>query len=385
MSRPWRVAYATGSRADYGIVRRWLDLLEGDPRIELSILATASMLDLRYGRPVDLVRADGHRVAAEVELPLGSSSASDVASSMGAALVGFDRYLSGNPVDLMVVLGDRYEMLSAAEAAAMRRVPVLHVHGGEATWGNYDEFIRHSITKMAAYHFTATEGARKRVVQLGEDPSRVFWLGSLGVENCLLDEVSSSMEPPFDGPYMVVLFHPETASGADSARQVRVLLDALDYFPSTGFAVIGPNADTGSLAVRDAMRAWCDGHGNAIYFENLRPEDYHRLLRLSCGLVGNSSSGIIEAPSLGVRTVNIGDRQAGRERASSVVDVPCTVRAIYNAVGAALEAPALTEVENPYYRPHAARSYHETTLQILESLEGDLRRPKEFYDVKFEL
>lgn len=379
-----RVTYATGSRADYGIVRRYLRLLDDDPSIDLSVLATGSMLSEEYGRPVDLVRADGFRVGAEVPIPLDSATAVGAIRAMAVALEGFGELFAREAPDLLVVLGDRYEMLSVATAAAMQRVPILHIHGGEATFANYDEFIRHSITKMAHFHITSTEEYRRRVIQLGEDPSRVWNLGSLGVENCLLGEDDSVPDDVLALPsrgYGVVLFHPETLTGASPAQQVREVLDATLDNTRLRWVFIGSNADTGSDGLKAEVHRHVALHEGCAYFENLSPGAYHHLLRNAACLVGNSSSGIIEAPSLGVRTVNVGRRQEGRVRGQSVIDVPCERAAIGKAIEAALGLLGRPLGDNPYYQPNAAAAYHVMTKYVLHLLDTEGAPPKAFYDL----
>ena len=175
-----KIAFVTGSRADYGIMRRYLNLLNNDEDINLKILVTGALLSETYGNQVELIYQDGFDIAAEIKVNLDSSSNRSVLHTMAETLDGFAEHFSKNKYDLLIILGDRYEMLSVATAAAMHRIPILHIHGGEATYGNYDEFIRHAITKMSLYHFTATEEYRRRVIQLGEDPNKVFYLGALG-------------------------------------------------------------------------------------------------------------------------------------------------------------------------------------------------------------
>ena len=184
-----KIAFVTGSRADYGIMRRFLSLMNQDSEIELDILVTGALLSDTYAHQVDMIYKDGFNVKAEIEVPLDSTSNAKILHTMAVTLDKFAVFFDENKYDLLIILGDRYEMLSVAEAAAMQRIPILHIHGGEATFGNYDEFIRHAITKMSVYHFTATEEYRKRVIQLGENPNCVFNLGALGAENCLfIDE-----------------------------------------------------------------------------------------------------------------------------------------------------------------------------------------------------
>lgn len=380
----WKVSFATGSRADYGIMRRYLALMRDCEEIDLSILVTGALLSDEYGHQVDLVYEDGFAVGAEVPLPLDAKTNRGVISSMGVALDGFADLFAENPPDLLIILGDRYEMLSVAIAAAMQRVPILHVHGGEATFANYDEFVRHAITKMSLYHFTATEEYRRRVIQLGEHPDRVFYLGALGSENCMVFDkgrASAEVRALAGSEYLVVLFHPETISNANVVEQMDALLAALDRFGDMTLVFLGSNADTHSDRIRGAVRDYVASHENARYFENLRTNDYHCLVSGAVALVGNSSSGLIEAPSLGAKTVNIGSRQDGRVRGESVFDTPCETDAIVEAIRRAAAAPAPAPEDNPYYKPDTARSYFETTLELLGRLERDTEKPKEFFDL----
>lgn len=353
--------------------------------IELTVLVTGALLSNEYGHQVDLVREDGFDVGAEVELPLDSRSNRGVIASMSVALDGFADLFAANPPDLLIILGDRYEVLSVAIAAAMQRVPILHIHGGEATFANYDEFVRHAITKMSLYHFTATEEYRRRVIQLGERPDRVFYLGALGSENCLVFDESKARDEvrALKGTdYLVVLFHPETISNADVTEQMEALLGALAQFDDMTLVFLGSNADTHSDRIRAAVRDYVAVRENAHYFENLRTNDYHCLVSNAAALVGNSSSGLIEAPSLGAKTVNIGSRQDGRVRGASVFDTPCETAAIAEAIRRAIAAPATRPEDNPYYKPNTARSYFETTLELLKRLDDDTAKPKEFYDIE---
>lgn len=377
------VAYVTSSRADYGIVRRYLKLLNDDQSIHLEVIATGSMLSDSYGKPVNLVRNDGFQISAELPIPLDDSSNARVLRSMAVALDSFGNLFETKKPDLLIVLGDRYEMLPVATAAAMQRIPMLHLHGGEATYGNYDEFIRHAITKMSLFHFTATEEYRNRVIQLGEDPSRVWNLGSLGAENCLIGEADDVPEAISSLPfkqYGVVLFHPETLTAESPANQVREVLGAIDAYLTFKWVFIGVNADTGAGDIQFEIDKYIDTHDNATYFKNLEPGAYHHLLKNALCLVGNSSSGLIEAPSLGVRTVNIGHRQDGRVRGDSVIDVPCERDAIRNGVASAIALAGTVPRANPYYQPNTAQSYYEKTIEILSHL-SNKQVAKEFFDL----
>ena len=382
-SQARKVVYATGSRADYGIVRRYLSLLDAEPSVDLSVAVTGALLDPTYGSQVSLVESDGFRVSARVPLPLDVSTNVGVAHAMSVALDGFSAFFADDRPDLLIILGDRYEMLSIATAAAMQSIPILHIHGGEATYGNYDEFIRHSITKMSRFHFTATEEYRRRVVQLGEDPSTVFNLGALGAENCLEIEISNVPDVVRSLPergYLVVLFHPETLSATSPGEQVVEVLASCDVFPEMPVVLIGSNADTHSDEVRAAEHSYVASSSRATYFENLSPDAYHYLVKHSACLVGNSSSGLIEAPSLGAYTVNIGNRQEGRVRGSSVIDAPCNCDMIRAAICRAIASPPLDIECNPYYQPRCAGRYVEQTLDILD-LVGTGLTPKRFFDM----
>ena len=253
-----KLYFATGSRADYGIVRNYLSFLNEDEHIDLSIFVTGALLSPEFGRQVELIYKDGFQIGAEIEIPIDCSDNKSVVHSMAVALDKFGKYFVSDQPDLLIILGDRYEMFSVAVAAAMNGIPILHLHGGEATFGNYDEFIRHSITKMSLFHFTATKEFRNRVIQLGESPDRVFDLGSLGAENCLNineskvpDEVKELKEK-----YFVVLFHPETLTGSSTFSQIQTLLATLDKFSMYRFVFLGSNADTHSDIVREKIKEY---------------------------------------------------------------------------------------------------------------------------------
>lgn len=380
-----KVAFVTGSRADYGIMRRFLSLMNQDSEIELDILVTGALLSNTYGHQVDLIYKDGFNVRVEIDVPLDSSSNVKILHTMAITLDKFAEFFDKNKYDLLIILGDRYEMLSVAEAAAMQRIPILHIHGGEATFGNYDEFIRHAITKMSLYHFAATEEYRNRIIQLGEAPERVFNLGALGAENCLFIDEANVPEDVKQLPskkYFVVLFHPETLTNIDVAEQMKNLLDSVtEFIGEYKFVFLGTNADTNSGIIRGMVKDFVQNNENAIYYENLHTDAYHYLVKNSICLIGNSSSGIIEAPSLGVYTINIGDRQKGRVRGKSVIDVICSKNSISSAVNKVLEIHATIKPENPYYKDNSAKEYYENIKKLLKRLAIEKNTVKEFYDM----
>jgi len=381
----YKIAFATGSRADYGIMRRYLSMLNSDSEVALSILVTGALLDERFGKQVSLIKDDGFTIAKSDAVPIDTTSNSGVIHTMACVLDDFGKFFESHTYDLLIILGDRYEMLSVATAAAMQRIPILHIHGGEATFSNYDEFIRHAITKMSTFHFTSTEVYRNRVIQLGELPDRVYNLGALGAENCLSIDLSNVSKTVINLPmkkYFVVLFHPETLSDESPLNQVTELLDAAAYFKEYQFVFLGSNADTHSDMIREAIHNFVNQSDNAIYFENLHTDAYHELLKKSICLIGNSSSGIIEAPSLGIYTINIGNRQNGRVYGNSVLNVSCSAGAIKSAMKKVLEIHQDIKPINPYYQPNTAVNYYETTKKILQSIDnGVTKEPKHFYDI----
>ena len=384
MSKKYTVAFATGSRADYGIMKNFLKLLDQDSEIELKILTTGALLDAEYGHQVDLIYQDGFHVDIEVKTNIDTRSDVSIIHMMSEIQENFADYFAQTKLDLLMLLGDRYEMLSVAIAAAMQKIPILHVHGGEATFANYDEFIRHSITKMSLYHYTATDEYRKRVIQLGEQPERVFYLGALGAENCLeidLKNVPDSVTNLQERQYFVVLFHPETLTAENPLVQIEQVLAAVEEHREYQYVFLGTNADTHSDIIRKRVKEFVESKKNAVYFENLHTDAYHYLLKHSIALVGNSSSGIIEAPSLGIYTINIGNRQDGRVRGNSVIDVPCKQKDISDALDKVLEVYATIKPVNPYYKEHTAENYYKKTKQLLENLQDDIKEPKRFYDL----
>lgn len=379
----YKVAYATGSRADYGIVKNYLKLLDDDKEIAFSLLVTGSHLENKFGHSIDIIKQDGFKIELEVPLNIENSNNANVIHSMAIALDSFGKYFEQHVFDLLIILGDRYEMMAVAIAASMQKIPILHLHGGEVTFGNYDEFIRHSITKMSQYHFTSTEVYRKRVIQLGENPERVFYLGALGAENCCkIDKkrVVEDVKVRSSQKYWVIAFHPETLTDMKMEDQVEEVLLALKKFSDNiNVVFIGTNADTKSDIIRSAWLNYVKNNVNAYYYENLNVDSFLYLVKNSIALIGNSSSGIIETPSLGKYTINIGDRQKGRVHGSSVIDVTCNANEISQAMKHVINRIRKNEkISNPYYVENSAKNYYEKTKEILEK---GISIIKEFYDI----
>ncbi|TNH21838.1 UDP-N-acetylglucosamine 2-epimerase, partial [Testudinibacter sp. TR-2022] len=353
------IAYITGSRAEYGIVKRLLRSLDNDESIKLHIVVTAMHLDPKYGNTYRQIEKDGFKIHKSIPINMNNSNNADITASMADCLQQFGEYFYKEKFDAIIILGDRYEMMSVAIAAAMHNIPIIHLHGGEKTLGNYDEFIRHSITKMSRLHLVATEEYRDRVIQLGEHPNTVFNIGALGAENVtklqLLSKdelIKNKLLNATDKPYFVVVFHPETITGKDITEQVDELLSALDYFKEFNFVFIGSNSDTGSDKIYQMITTFTRER-NYKFFTSVSTEEYLSLIKNSCGLIGNSSSGLIEAPTLKVGTVNIGDRQKGRVRGKTVVDVIAERHSIIEGIAKIISAQfvsALPNMKNPYFQ-----------------------------------
>lgn len=377
----YRVAFATGSRADYGIVRNYISKLNKDPEVDFSVLTCGALLDEAFGNAVQFVEDDGFRLGHCFRVPLKLSSVADTVHIMSAVQDDYAKYFGTDAPDLLIILGDRYEMFAVAVAAAMHHIPILHIHGGEITLANYDEFIRHSITKMSRYHFTSTEEYRKRVIQLGENPTDVYYLGALGAENCLfIDEKNVPEAIRKIENCFTVLYHPETLNAQPPREQMQEVLSAIEAFcDSYNFLFIGSNADTHADQIEAAVEDFCATHKNTSKVKNLHPDAYHYLVKKSYALVGNSSSGIVEVPSLGTYTVNIGDRQAGRVRGSSIIDVPCKSDEIVKAMRYVLEHKDEKITDTPYYKQNSAELYYQATMKILH--DGVYTGYKPFYDL----
>jgi len=383
MNKKYKIAFATGSRADYGIVRNYISKLNSDPEIVFSVLTTGSLISDKFGKAIDLIKQDGFQIDFVNQIEQNVSNTSATVNIMAQTLTDFSDFFATHHYDLLIILGDRYEIYSVSIAAAMHRIPILHLHGGEITLANYDEFIRHSITKMANFHITSTEEYRHRVIQLGEHPDRVYNLGALGAENCHYIDMYNVPEELKDLiNVFTVLFHPETLNATPPAKQVEELLEAIRPFTKDyNFVFIGSNADTHSDQISDRIQNFCETQPSCLFYKNLHPDAYHHLVKNSYALIGNSSSGIIEVPSLGSYTINIGDRQTGRAKGKSIIDVRCEADKISEAIEYVLLNKDKSIVDDIYYRPNSAQLYYDVTKDILKEL--PTLGYKEFYDIQF--
>jgi UDP-hydrolysing UDP-N-acetyl-D-glucosamine 2-epimerase len=349
-----RLGVITGARADYGLVRPVLRALCADPAFEPRLVVTGMHLAEEFGLTVGAIEADGIPIAARVAILEADDSGLGVAHAVGRATAGIADALAAEAPDLVVLVGDRFEQLAAAQAALFLRIPVAHLYGGDLTVGAFDESIRHAITKLAHLHFVSNEASGRRVRQLGEDPANVHVVGSPALDELLAmprpdrADVAAELGVELSPPLLVVTFHPATLDPGSPVGQLDELLAALEALePRPTVVFTRANADPGGRALNARIDAWVEARPRVSAFASLGNERYRRLMAVADAVVGNSSSGLYEAPSLGVPTVNIGDRQHGRERAASVIDVPPRRDAILRGMRAAL-AGDWSGVVNPY-------------------------------------
>lgn len=384
-----RICVITGTRAEYGLLRWIMEGIKDSPDLELQVIATGTHLSPEFGSTSHDIEADGLPIHRKVEMLMSSDTPVGVAKSMGVGLIGFADAIADLQPDLVLVLGDRFEMLAAVSAAMVAQVPVAHLHGGEVTEGAFDDSIRHAITKMSHLHFVATEEYRRRVIQLGEPPDRVFLVGGLGIDNLLrlklMDRSSleASLGMRLKQKSLLVTFHPVTRGGDSSEHQMQELLEALHDLEDTSLIFTMPNADNGSRLLAGMIRAFVKAHKNACAFDSLGQLRYLSCMQHVDGVVGNSSSGLTEAPSFHKGTVNIGDRQRGRLQAASVIDCQPERTAISAALGRLFSPEfqaSLGSVRNPYGEGGSS----EKVLAILRTYPLETLQRKVFYDIPFD-
>lgn len=375
-----KICIFTSTRADWGLQRGVAEEIQQSADLQLQVLVSGSHLSEKHGMTVNEIEADGFAVDERVDMLQFDDSPVGICKSMGTGLSAYGEALDRLNPDLLVILGDRYESFCAAAAAQILRIPMAHIHGGETTEGAVDEAFRHSITKMAHLHFPCCEDYRQRIIQLGEDPARVFNVGALGVENIRKvelmsrDELAASIGFELDQPFFLVTYHPVTLENATSAEQFNQLLAALENFPNHKIIFTNANADTDGQTVNDRIDAYAAQHPErCLAVSSLGLQRYLSAMKMCAAVVGNSSSGILEAPAFCVPTVNIGDRQKGRVRTPSIIDCePCGI------------VPALQKAVDPEFTKRLQGMSHpceqeETAAQIVEvlqqtSLDGLLKK-----------
>ena len=309
------ILVVTGSRADYGLLKKLMKFINLDPEMKLQIIVTGSHLSSRHGLTYKEIEEDGFQIDFKVDIIEDIIDPQSTARAMSKAQNEITKILSEIKPDLMVVLGDRYEILSAVISALLSEVPVAHIHGGEVTTGAFDDAIRNAITKMSHLHFVATEISKNRVIQMGEEPQRVYNVGGLGVDALKNIELMNKADlekllgHKFGKNNLLITFNPETNSNLSASQQVQPLLDALSYFKDTTLIFTGVNADPGSLEILEKIEIFMSHRRDAYYHQSLGQTAYLSCIQFCDGVVGNSSSGLLEVPSFKKVTINIGNRQ----------------------------------------------------------------------------
>ena len=380
-----KICVVTGSRAEYGILRGLMAAIKEDPALQLQIVATNQHLSKRQGETYKEIERDGFTIDYKVYMADDEApdNANSVAKSIGRGINGFaDAFESLRP-DLLLILGDRYEMLAVASTALIYKIPIAHLHGGEITEGAFDDAIRHAITKMSHLHFTSTEAYRKRVIQLGEEPDRVFNVGALGVENVMKndfmskEEIEQSLNFKMTDKCFLCTYHPVTLSDMSSEAQVLNLLEALDDYKDYHIIFTYSNSDTDSQIIIKRIQEYVDRNvGRCMFIPSLGQRRYFSALRYMTAVLGNSSSGIIEVPSFGIPTLNIGDRQKGRIAADSVVNCGCSTEDIKAGL-AKVVAYGNNQVANPYYKEGTC----DAIMNVIKTYPLENLIQKHFYDL----
>lgn len=381
-----RICVVTGTRAEYGLLRWVMHGIQSDSELTFQLVVTGAHLSPEFGLTYREIEKDGFKISRKVEMLTSSDTPVGIAKSMGLGLIGFADAFQELQPDLIIALGDRFEIFSAVSAAFVARIPVAHLSGGETTEGAFDEAFRHSITKMSQLHFVAAEEYRRRVIQLGEQPERVFLVGGLGVDSInrmkLLDrtELEASLDFKLGPKNLLITFHPVTLEDSTAGDQMMELLAALEDLDDTQIIFTMPNADTDGRILTRMVEQFVAQHANARAYSSLGQLRYLSCVSHVDAVVGNSSSGLAEAPSLGTGTINIGDRQRGRLQASTVINCPARREEISAALKKLYSKDfqlSLADVINPYGSGGASKMIIETVKNY--AIEGLVK--KVFYDL----
>lgn len=367
-----KICIVTGSRAEYGLLYWLMKEIQADPELQLQIVATGMHLSPEFGLTYKVIETDGFTIDARVEMLLSSDTPVGIAKSMGIGVIGFADVLDRLQPEILVLLGDRYEIFAAAQAAMVARVPIAHIAGGDVTEGAFDEAIRHSITKMAHLHFVTNEASACRVRQMGENPKHIFNVGSTGLDYIkrmkLLgrSKLEELLNFKFREKNLLVTFHPVTLETQPAEAQFQELLTALDSLgQNVGIIFTKPNSDTDSRAIIRLMDSYVATRPNAKAYTSLGQTRYLSVMSQIDAVLGNSSSGLYEAPSFGKHTVNIGDRQKGRLQATSVINCRQEAGAIAEAISLALASDCSGTV-NPYGDGNSSVRIKDRLKQIAE-------------------
>lgn len=381
-----KIAVFTGTRADYGLLYWLLKDIQENATLTLQLIVSGSHLSPEFGNTFEQIERDGFSIDEKVEMLLSSNSAVGTAKSVGLGIIGYAEALDRLKPDVLVILGDRSEALAIAQTAAILKIPLLHIHGGEITEGAYDDAFRHAITKLSHIHCTATKTYKQRVIQMGEMPNSVYNVGAIGLDHIRRstlmtpEQLSSDLNFDLNHPYFLVTYHPVTLADEPAIETFNALLTSLEQFPQHNVIITYPNADNGSREIISLIQDYArQSKGKVLAIASLGQVRYLSCVKYATAVIGNSSSGIIEVPSFNVPTVNIGNRQQGRLAAQSVIHCQPDSLSITTAINKAillLPQLQLTPVANPYGQGQASQ----LIVKLLTTT--PLKPTKSFYDLK---
>lgn len=383
-----RLVIVTATRAEYGLLAPIIKKLQKNGNVEVRLAVTGAHLSPEFGMTVKEIEADGIAIDKKIEILMSSDTPVGISKSMGLAIISFAEYFAESKPDALMVLGDRYETLAIVCAALNNRTPIIHLYGGEATLGAIDEAVRNAITKLSFLHFTSTEEYRHRVIQMGEAPERVFYVGAMGVENAknvkLLNKKELETEIGFSlgDKHAVLTFHPVTLEGNTAERQTIELLQAIIKFPDINFLCTKANADADGRIINKLIVRYADEYPNIHLVDSLGTQRYLSAVSCSEFVIGNSSSGIVEAPSFKIPTINIGDRQLGRIQANSVINCEPLENCIIKAINKSLSnnfKNKLKDIFNPYGDGNTSEKIVSITEDYLNNNKVSLK--KKFFDL----
>ena len=388
-----KIAVVSGTRAEFGLLKKLLTVLYEESTVELQFFVTGSHLSRKYGNTLREIEESKIPVLKKIDISIDNNSTNSeaeiVSNSLSLSIMSFTKVFKKSSPDIVVVLGDRYEIFGVSQSAMLCGIPIAHIHGGERSEGSMDDQIRHAITKLSHLHFTSTEEYRKRVIQLGEDPLRVYNVGAMGIDAIRSinfmpkQELEEALEIQLSKKVILVTYHPETLCRVASNKGIDSLLIALDDFQEYQIIITYPNSDIYSDYIIDSILKYANERSNVLIFKSLGQKNYYSMLKFVSVVVGNSSSGLVEVPFFKVPTVNIGDRQAGRLSGDSVIHSDNTSKEISNAIAKALTDKFKQKVinsQNPYEGGHGAIEIKEVLLKT----NLNLLRNKQFYDLSKE-
>lgn len=382
-----KISILTATRAEYGLLKPIIKKLIEVSEFDVHVVVTGAHLSPEFGLTYKEIEQDDIFIDEKIEILLSADTPSAISKSMGLAMIGFADYFEKLKPEMLIVLGDRYETLAVCVVAMNQRIPIAHLYGGETTEGAIDESIRHAITKFSYLHFTSTEEYRQRVIQLGEQPNRVFCVGAIGIENIINEklmnktELETSIDFKLNKPYAMITFHPVTLEDNNSAEQFQALLDVCKMYKDMKFIFTKANADTNGRVINKMIDVFIKENYHAIAFTSLGMSRYLSALKYCTMVIGNSSSGLVEAPSFGVPTINIGDRQKGRLQAESVINCEPTQESIRQAIELALSDEFINKAKNTI-NPYGDGSTSENIVETIKGflLNDKIALKKKFYD-----